>query len=164
MLELRPNHCVALLMGAMNELWANGDVERAQDFIERACALMPDNPTGEMCGAMIEAARGHQASACKRMNRTLAKYQNTYVSPIHAAMAFGALRNRDGVMRELRRAYDLHDVLVVEVCVDPFYEWLRTDSQFDSFLRSLGLPGWVGRSAGSPALDSLPGRVQNEKG
>jgi len=162
-LELRPNHCFAFVMGAMNELWANdnGDIDRAQRYIDRACALMPENPTHVMCVAMIDAARGQHSRARERMDRTLAEFKDAYVSPIQAAMAFGALRDREGVMRELRRAHETSDVLMAEVCVDPFYEWLRADAEFDGFLRGLGLPGWVGRCIDGPG-SGLSSRIQHE--
>ena len=68
-------------------------------------------------------------------------------SAYQRAMLAGAARDKPGVLARLRDARSLHDPLLMSACVDPSFEWLAADRDFNRLLRDWGLPGWSGPSA-----------------
>jgi hypothetical protein len=132
------------LFSGNNELWA-GALDEAEAMYRAGAALHPDNPTPWMCLAFVHARRGDVAQARRDEARCVARFPQT--SAYQRAMLAGAARDKPGVLARLRDARSLHDPLLMSACVDPSFEWLATDRDFNRLLRDWGLPGWSGPSA-----------------
>jgi TolB-like protein/Flp pilus assembly protein TadD len=131
----------ATVLAGMNELWA-GEHDDAHAHFEAAVRQFPDNPMPAMCRAMLCAATGETARAEALVGECLARFPR--VSSYNRAEAAAFARDRPGVLRLLRAAHRERDALLVSVCVDPSFDWLGGDAQFNALLRSWGLPGWRG--------------------
>jgi TolB-like protein/Tfp pilus assembly protein PilF len=131
---------VAVLYG-LNELW-DGKFDRAEALYRTAQTLQPDSPTPVMCLGMVDAQRGDHAAAAAQKALCREKFPN--MSSYYLAMLAGAMRDKTGVLRELKRARERKDHLLVSACVDPSFDWLADDEDFNGLLRSWTLPGWRG--------------------
>lgn len=125
----------------MNELWA-GEPERAREHFRDAAERAPDHPLPSLCAAMADAASGHRARALARVEATRARHPR--VSHFNLAMVAAALRDREGVLRELEHAASARDALLASAPVEPTFDWLARDRAFNAFLRARGLGGWCG--------------------
>ena len=144
LLEIDANHYIALVMGAVNEIWANEDLDRAESLIARALAVDADNPTGELVGAVIAGLRGDRAAATDALESIARRFAGRYVSPIQRGMVYGAMRDAEGVMREIRAGRAVGDPAFVYAPVMPLFAWLADDPAFNACLREEGLPSFVG--------------------
>ena len=59
-------------------------------------------------------------------------------------MVYGAMRDANGVMREIRAGRTAGDPAFVYAPVMPLFAWLADDPAFNACLREVGLPSWVG--------------------
>ena len=124
-----------------NELW-DGQFDRAAEHYRHALAAQPDNPAPPMCLGMVEARRGNRAAAVAQEAHCRERFPK--MSSYQLAMLAGALRDKPRVLRELHRAHERKDPLLVSACVDPSFDWLADDPDFNGLLRSWSLPGWRG--------------------
>ena len=131
---------VAVLYGN-NELW-DGQLDRAETLYRKARAIQPDNPTPAMCLGMVDARRGDRAAAAARQALCQEKFPD--MASYHRAMLAGAMRDKAGVLQHLARARERKDHLLVSACVDPSFDWLADDEDFNALLHSWSLPGWRG--------------------
>jgi tetratricopeptide (TPR) repeat protein len=144
LLEIDADHYIGLVMAAVNELWANEDLNRARDLVERARIVDPDNPTGDLVLAMIAGLRGEHAAAHAMLGDVARRFAGRYVSPMQRAMVYGAMHDAAGVLREIRNARGAGDQVFVYAPIMPLFAWLADDPDFANCLREVGLPGWVG--------------------
>lgn len=131
---------VASLYGN-NELW-DDKLDRAEVLYQRLYSIMPNNPTPTMCLGMVAARRGDRTAAAE--SETICRSQFPEMSSYQRAMLAGAMRDKAGVLRLLTRARERKDHLLVSACVDPSFDWLGDDQDFNQLLRSWSLPGWRG--------------------
>jgi TolB-like protein/tetratricopeptide (TPR) repeat protein len=144
LLEIDASHYIALIMASVNEIWAHEDLGRARGLVERARIVDPENPTGDLVLAMVDALDGDHASATAALASVARRFQGRYVSPMQRAMVYGAMRDAGGVIREVHRAREAGDQVFVYAPVMPLFAWLADDPGFNDCLREVGLPGWVG--------------------
>ena len=134
-----------------NELW-DDQFDRAIEHYRDAMTAQPDNPAPRICLGMVEARRGRRAAALAQEALCLKRFPN--MSSYQLAMFGGAMRDKPRVMRELSRARERRDPLLVSACVDPSFDWLAHDQDYNRLLRSWSLPGWRG---GDPRRVPSPG-------
>ena len=134
----------AEVMGAMNDLWA-GDYPCAEAALSSAAARFPDNPTPPMCLAMVSGAAGRHEDARRRLDACVARHPK--ISFYHRAMLAATMRDKETVLASLRAASIDCDPIRTSLGADPTFDWLADDADFDTLLRSWGLPGWHGRAA-----------------
>jgi hypothetical protein len=95
-----------------------------------------------MCLGMVDARRGDRAAAAAQEALCREKFPD--MSSYHRAMLAGAMRDKAGVLQHLTRARERADRLLVSACVDPSFDWLADDEDFNQLLRSWSLPAWRG--------------------
>ena len=132
---------LAATFAGNNELW-DDQFDRAAAHYRTAMAVQPENPTAVMCLGMVDARRGDRVAAVAQ--EALCRKRFPDMSSYHLAMLGGAMRDKARVLRELRRARERKDHLLVSACVDPSFAWLADDRDFNGLLRSWSLPGWRG--------------------
>ena len=132
---------VAATFAGNNELW-NDQFNAAAEHYRKAMAVQPQNPTAFMCLGMVEARRGDREAALAQEALCLERFPE--MSSYQLAMLGGAMRDKKRVLRELQRARERKDHLLVSACVDPSFAWLADDPDYNGLLRSWSLPGWRG--------------------
>ena len=131
----------SIALAGNNELWA-GDLDRAEALYVEAGQHLPDNPLALMCAAWVEALRGNRRRALAIERDCLERYPST--SAFNRAELAGHLRDKASVLAHLETARQRSDPLTLSACVDPSFEWLGADADFNRLLTSWGLPGWRG--------------------
>ena len=127
-----------------NELW-DGQLDAAEAAYTTATTLLPENPTPRMCLAFVHARRGDLDRARAQEATCLARFPQT--SAYQRAMLAGTMRDKPGVVARLAEARSRHDRLLLSACVDPSFDWLGADEDFNRLLQGWGLPGWRGAAA-----------------
>jgi eukaryotic-like serine/threonine-protein kinase len=114
--------------------------DRAFTAIAAATAIDPSNDEIKVYNACALAASGRQAEA-RQIARDLGdKYltlQDGHASDV--AVIYATLADRDAAFEWLERAREARDPYLPYVKVDPFFDPLRSDPRFPSFLATLGL-------------------------
>ncbi|MEO8306029.1 MAG: hypothetical protein ABI724_18110 [Betaproteobacteria bacterium] len=131
-----------------NELW-DGALDAAEAMYTEASTLLPDNPTPWMCLGFVRGRRGDAKGTSAIEADCVARFPQT--SWYQRAMLSGAMRDKPQVLSRLNDARRRHDPLLMSACVDPSFDWLGGDPDFNRLLQDWGLPGWRGAARDAPA-------------
>jgi TolB-like protein/DNA-binding winged helix-turn-helix (wHTH) protein/Flp pilus assembly protein TadD len=83
---------------------------------------------------------GRKADAFKVLDQFKAlSAEGHYVSPLHVALVYSGMRDRDNTLSWLERAYEKHDEYLVYLNVYPEFQWLQSDPHFQEILKKVGL-------------------------
>ena len=97
-----------------------------------------------------------RADAAREVLRTLvAVARERYVPPYAMALVHAGFGEPDNSFEWLDRCFDLHDVHMIFLPIDPKWDPLRADSRFAALLKRAGLPmpaQPVARTAQSPGM------------
>jgi DNA-binding winged helix-turn-helix (wHTH) protein/TolB-like protein len=85
------------------------------------------------------AKAGDHAAAERTLKRTQNESQGAYVYPYDAAMAYGAMGEKEQAFAWLEEAYEERIDQMAWLKVDPRFKPLRDDPRFDDMLRRVGL-------------------------
>jgi len=66
--------------------------------------------------------------------------QGEYVSPSDYAWIYARLLDRENTLRWLKRSYDEHATILLELR-DPAFDFVRDTSEFQEMVRHVGMPG-----------------------
>jgi DNA-binding winged helix-turn-helix (wHTH) protein/TolB-like protein/Flp pilus assembly protein TadD len=91
------------------------------------------------------AMAGRRAEATRILQSLKARMNERYVPPYHLALIYAALGDRAETLRWLDRAYHEKDVHMVFLGVDPKWDGMRGQPQFDSLLGKMKLGGAIVR-------------------
>jgi TolB-like protein/Tfp pilus assembly protein PilF len=85
------------------------------------------------------AASGHKTEAQQVLSELQQLEGRRYVSPYTVAAIYAGLGQKDQAFKWLEKAFDDHDVWLMNLKVDPVFGKLRTDPRFPDLLRRTGL-------------------------
>jgi tetratricopeptide (TPR) repeat protein len=138
-LEIEPGFVAAhSLLGLVHE--RSGKYQEAIDEYQKTGELLGDNPMAriniETSIGRVYARWGKRAEALKVLGKAAGRAE---VSPYLIAEIHAALGERSQALESLGRAYEVHDVSLLSVKVNPLFEGLRGDAKFGDLVRRVGL-------------------------
>jgi TolB-like protein/DNA-binding winged helix-turn-helix (wHTH) protein/Tfp pilus assembly protein PilF len=99
-------------------------------------------------GSSVDAVRGHVLALAGEREQSLkiaqdleAASEQRYISGVHIAQIYCALRQTDTAMKWLDRAYKRRDTGINMLGVDPLFDGCRADSRFQELLKQIKLTG-----------------------
>ena len=85
------------------------------------------------------ASAGMEGEANEILRKLLERSRTTYVPSYWIAVIYNGFRDREKVLAWLARAHEERSSWLAWVKVEPRFDWLRGDTEFDSLVRKLGL-------------------------
>jgi TolB-like protein/DNA-binding winged helix-turn-helix (wHTH) protein/Flp pilus assembly protein TadD len=99
-------------------------------------------------GSSLDAVRGHVLALAGEREQSLkiaqdleAASEQRYISGVHIAQIYCALRQTDTAMKWLDRAYKRRDAGINMLGADPLFDGCRADSRFQELLKQIKLTG-----------------------
>ena len=99
-------------------------------------------------GSSLDAVRGHALALAGEREQSLkiaqdleAASEQHYISGVHIAQIYCALRQTDTAMKWLDRAYKRRDTGINMLGADPLFDGCRADSRFQELLKRIKLTG-----------------------
>jgi TolB-like protein/Tfp pilus assembly protein PilF len=114
--------------------------EAEDEFVESA-RLFGDRSSLDAVRGQVLALAGQREQALKSAQDLEAASEQRYVSGVHIAQIYCALRQTDPAMKWLDRAYERHDTHINMLRVDPLFDGCRADSRFQELLNRIKLTG-----------------------
>lgn len=115
-----------------------GDQRRAIETLDDALTSGPANSKLHALRGFILATTGREVEA-RAVISTLENVSRTqYVPPYAIALVHAGLRDRDGALEWLERAYQAHDVHLVALPTDAKWDPLRHDARFAALIDRCG--------------------------
>ncbi|HEX6324831.1 MAG TPA: protein kinase [Vicinamibacterales bacterium] len=146
-LALHPDFTLALWIKATALLWA-GRHDAALAEAERCAALSPDSVMIGAIAGTIRASAGRVAEGREELAALLERGRTEYVPPLLVADFFCALRDAEGTLQWLERAWEAHSGFLPRVAFEPNYDWLHDDPRFVEMMRRFGFDeAWRGGTA-----------------
>jgi tetratricopeptide (TPR) repeat protein len=137
-LELDPHFVQArLALGVAYEKKAR--LEEAMTEFQKASVLSGGNPTTLAMLAHAHALSGKKNEAIKILDELQALRDKQFVSPVHLAIVYLGLGEKDRVFEWLERAYEERSNYLVYLKVEPIADNLRSDPRFIALLKKVGL-------------------------
>jgi adenylate cyclase len=134
-MELDPDNLIASVSLALS-LGAQGRHDEAVRAAEHALQGAPDEQLYIAHAAAIHAAAGDAVRARELLARLEA---SPLPAAYYRAMILGALGDADGAIRELDRAIEARESLLVQLGAIPSFDPLRRDPRFEDILRRVGV-------------------------
>ncbi|MBK8741486.1 MAG: tetratricopeptide repeat protein [Betaproteobacteria bacterium] len=138
----------ALSVSAGNELFA-GNLDAASAHYERLAEVAPDLAGGRYGLAYVAAVRGDRAGALSLQEAASAMARGT--AHICDAELSSILRDRAVALAALRQAVATMQSARLLLGVNPMFEWLADDPDFQAVLSSIGLQRWCGERQSFPS-------------
>ena len=138
-LEMDPNYAPALLDLGTAQL-RKGDYRNALASFERARAAGGENTVLISGMAQAYALSGNRSEALNLLKKLESSSAQTFVSSWDLSFIYAALGEKKKAMELLRTAVDGHVGWVVRLGVDPAFETLRSEPQFQELVRRVGVP------------------------
>jgi eukaryotic-like serine/threonine-protein kinase len=118
---------------------AQKEYRRAIEECRDAVGLSGDDLTRAVDLGRAYARSGDKAAARSMLNQWSARANQSYVPPVFFAQVYAALRERGQALAWLEKAYTDRDPYLVWLKVDPAFDSLRSEPQFQNLIRRLGL-------------------------
>lgn len=137
-LELGPTFVVAnLFLGQVYE--QESRFEEAIEQFERAVDLSNGNPVHLAALAHAYGASGRRMDAEKLLDELLSR--ESYVPSYEIAVIYAGLDRQGDALTWLEQAYEERDsTWLIDVALDPRFQYLHTSPRFQSLTQRLGLP------------------------
>jgi tetratricopeptide (TPR) repeat protein len=102
---------------------------------------IPDNLKGRGFGmlASVYARAGRRQDALRLLDKALAAFQRTHVSPSSVALIYIGLGDFERAMNWLEEGFTARDHSLAALKVDPVYDPLRRNPRFLSLMRRMRL-------------------------
>jgi TolB-like protein/DNA-binding winged helix-turn-helix (wHTH) protein/Tfp pilus assembly protein PilF len=117
-----------------------GDYPKAIVQFEKARAVGGENGSVLSGLAQAHALSGKRAEARRILRRLEHPTSATFVSPWDMALLYAALGDKAKAVQSLERAADQHVGWVVRLGVEPAFDSLRDEPQFEQLRRRIGVP------------------------
>jgi tetratricopeptide (TPR) repeat protein len=119
----------------------SGQYEQALDALAIAARFSGNNskPIGLRGYVLGKAGRRHEARQV--LDELEALSRKHFVPPYAIALVNAGLGDRDLVFEWLNRAFDVHDIHLMYLAVDPKWDAYRADSRFEALLERCGFTG-----------------------
>jgi TolB-like protein/DNA-binding winged helix-turn-helix (wHTH) protein/Tfp pilus assembly protein PilF len=114
--------------------------EAEGEFLESARLFGGGNSADAVQGHALALA-GDREQALKIAQDLEAASEQRYISGVHVAQIYCALRQTDAAMKWLDRAYERHDTGINMLGVDPLFDGCRADSRFQELLKRIKRTG-----------------------
>jgi TolB-like protein/Flp pilus assembly protein TadD len=106
---------------------------------EREMALSPGDPDAPTRAAHAYAAAGNRAKALPLLAKLLHPAAGIYVPPSDLAMVYAGLGDKRHCLEWLGRGLDERAPGMIEIRMDPAFDWLRGDPDFQTLISRVGL-------------------------
>ena len=113
--------------------------EEALQHFQSAAGIMAGIPAAQAELGYCHARMGRRDLAHLIVQELQRRAQHEWVSPLSAALVYTGLGERDAAMRRLEEAFAKRNRQLVWVNVDPRYDALRRNPEFEQLIRRLGL-------------------------
>jgi DNA-binding winged helix-turn-helix (wHTH) protein/TolB-like protein/Tfp pilus assembly protein PilF len=117
-----------------------GLYEDALKEVGRAIELSDETPRLLASLGYIYAVSGNQGKALQTIEKLNQRARQAYVSPYHRAMIYAGLGKKAEALQLLEQAYQERFGLLVYLRIEPRFDGLRREPQFQDLLRRIGLP------------------------
>ncbi len=107
--------------------------------LEKANALSPNSPPVMAALGHIEASAGDRTQALRQLEALEAQSAHQYVSPYYLALLTNGLGDHTSAIAWLHKAIEDRSNNIVFLAIDPDFDNLHTDPQFQAMLQSLKL-------------------------
>jgi tetratricopeptide (TPR) repeat protein len=114
--------------------------QEAISALEKAAEINGDGQAYLGYLGYVYAAAGRRAEALKVLDELRERSQRKYVRPMHTALVYFGLGEKDQTFAWLQKAYDERDYDLVYFIADPISSSLRSDPRFQKLLRRMGFP------------------------
>jgi tetratricopeptide (TPR) repeat protein len=121
-----------------------GESDLALDALQKAGLFGGGNSKVLSLRGYILAKQGRYGEAREVLKTLEAVSRDRYLPPYASALVHAGLGERDAALEWLNRAYDVHDVHLVLLTMDPKWETFRSDDRFLAVINRCGF------TAGSP--------------
>jgi tetratricopeptide (TPR) repeat protein len=112
----------------------SGQPELALDAFAIAARFSGDNSKALALRGYVLATTGHRDKAHEVLTTLDLLSRKRYVPPYSQALVHAGLGERDAVFEWLNRAFDVHDVHLIYLPVDPKWDPYRSDPRFAALL------------------------------
>ena len=136
-LELDSNFAFAHLYLGYNYAAKGMFTEAVREYKE-AIRLGQNTPSNQVYLGASYAGKGEVKQARAILKQLLTS--KSYVSPGELTVLYAALGEREKAFASLEKAFELHDLQLQYLGVDPAFDSLRDDPRFQELLRKVGLP------------------------
>jgi len=138
MLELDPNYGYAYWYMA-RAYEQQGKYSEALQALGKAQGLLKGNTAVAADIGHVYAVSGDKAAALKVLTRLSTLPRGTYISPLEIALIYVGLGRKTDAFQWLDKAYVERSDLLIYVNVDPRFDSIRSDPQFQDLVRRVGL-------------------------
>lgn len=139
-LEIDPNY-VPVLLDLGTVYLRRGEYPKAIALFERARLLSGENGVVLSGLAQAYALSGKRAQALQILHRTQSASKPIFVSSWDMAFIYAALSEKQKAIASLAKAADDHVGWVVRLRIEPAFDNLRSEPQFEELVRRVGIPG-----------------------
>jgi TolB-like protein/DNA-binding winged helix-turn-helix (wHTH) protein/Tfp pilus assembly protein PilF len=138
-LEMDPNYAPALLdLGTV--YLRRGDYREAIVQFQKAKSISGENSVVLSSIAQAQALSGNRAEALRLLKQLQGGSGPSFVSAWDLSLVYAALGGKKKAVALLQKAVDDHVGWVVRLGVDPAFDNLRAEPEFQKLLRRLGVP------------------------
>jgi tetratricopeptide (TPR) repeat protein len=119
----------------------SGRPQLALDAFAIAARFSGDNSKAFALSGYVLAKTGHRDKARDVLTTLEMLSRKRYVPPYAQALVYAGLGEHDAVFESLNRAFDVHDVHLIYLPVDPKWDPYRSDPRFAALLTRCGFTG-----------------------
>ena len=123
----------------------SGQPERALDAFAIAARFSGNNSKALALRGYVLAKTGHRDKARDVLTALEMLSRTRYVPPFAQALVYAGLGEHDAVFEWLNRGFDVHDVHLIFLPVDPKWDPYRSDPRFAALLMRCGFTPTQGR-------------------
>ncbi|MBI1825172.1 MAG: protein kinase [Planctomycetes bacterium] len=138
-LEFGPDFAEARIWLA-NTLFLQARPAEAITEAREAVRLSNNDPHCASTLGYLYAKSGQTQEARKILDEITARSKGAYVAPTYLAVLHAGLEDSDQMFEWLERAYQEHDVRLLDTLIDPLLADMRSDQRLADLVRRLGLP------------------------
>lgn len=118
-----------------------GAPEEARGWLAKAMQLPGAGPRLKALWGCVLASAGRTEEAGRVRDELLALARERYISPAGIAVLYLGLKDARSALDWLERAWEEHDVMLVDLAIDPLYDSLRGFPRFGKLLVKMNLAG-----------------------